>query len=100
MDPTLTIKQAHVTAVSLRKLIESSLPGIAEVDVDLELDEGDPMEDDVVPALKDSFSNGINTTTTSANESGSGESVSRSQNSHVQANLQKKYSIFSESSRR
>ncbi len=39
MDPSLTIKEAHATAVRLRKLIESSLPGIAEVDVDLELDE-------------------------------------------------------------
>lgn len=52
MDPSLTIKEAHATAVRCRRLIESSLPGIAEVDVDLELDEsegdesGDEVEDD------------------------------------------------------
>ena len=52
MDPSLTIKEAHATAVRFRRLIESSLPGIAEVDVDLELDEseddesGDEDEDD------------------------------------------------------
>jgi divalent metal cation (Fe/Co/Zn/Cd) transporter len=39
MEPSLTIKEAHGTAVKFRELIESSLPGIADVDVDLELDE-------------------------------------------------------------
>ena len=44
MKPELTIKQAHSTAVKLRKLIECTLPGVAAVDVDLELDEGtDPV---------------------------------------------------------
>ena len=39
MSPDLTIKEAHITSIKLRKLIEDSLPGVAAVDVDLELDE-------------------------------------------------------------
>ena len=39
MNPELTIKEAHITSIKLRELIEDSLPGVAAVDVDLELDE-------------------------------------------------------------
>ena len=39
MKPELTIKQAHISALNLRVLIENTLPGVANVDVDLELDD-------------------------------------------------------------
>ena len=39
MNPDLTIREAHITSIKLRELIEDSLPGVAAVDVDLELDE-------------------------------------------------------------
>jgi divalent metal cation (Fe/Co/Zn/Cd) transporter len=39
MKPELTIKQAHISALKLRLLIINSLQGVADVDVDLELDE-------------------------------------------------------------
>jgi len=39
MSPHLTIKAAHALALLSRKQIEMALPGVGEVDVDLELDE-------------------------------------------------------------
>jgi divalent metal cation (Fe/Co/Zn/Cd) transporter len=39
MHDALSIRQAHAEAVKARAIIMSSLPGVADVDVDLELDE-------------------------------------------------------------
>ena len=39
MSPELTIKGAHSLAQDARLQIESALPGVGEVDIDLELDE-------------------------------------------------------------
>ena len=39
MNPELTIKQAHATSVKLRRVVEDALPGVSNVDIDLELDE-------------------------------------------------------------
>ena len=39
MSPDLTIKAAHALAQDARLQIESALPGVGEVDIDLELDE-------------------------------------------------------------
>lgn len=38
MNPLLTIKQAHEVAIYCRGLIQEAIPGVTEVDVDLELD--------------------------------------------------------------
>lgn len=43
MSPELTIKGAHSLAQDARLQIESALPGVGEVDIDLELDEADDM---------------------------------------------------------
>lgn len=40
MSPELTIKGAHSLAQDAKLQIESALPGVGEVDIDLELDEG------------------------------------------------------------
>lgn len=39
LSASLTIQQAHGIAVTARKAIEKALPGIADIDVDLELEE-------------------------------------------------------------
>jgi cation diffusion facilitator family transporter len=39
MSPHLTIKEAHALALKARLKIEAALPGVGDVDVDLELDE-------------------------------------------------------------
>mmetsp|Transcript_60292 Transcript_60292/g.118599 ORF Transcript_60292/g.118599 Transcript_60292/m.118599 type:complete len:544 (+) Transcript_60292:56-1687(+) len=41
LPPSLTIKQAHSIAVKTRAAIEAVLPGMVDIDVDLELDETD-----------------------------------------------------------
>ncbi len=39
LGATLTIQQAHAIATKARRQIEKRLPGIGDIDVDLELDE-------------------------------------------------------------
>jgi divalent metal cation (Fe/Co/Zn/Cd) transporter len=39
LEAKLTIQQAHSIAVTARKAIEKTLPGIGDIDVDLELEE-------------------------------------------------------------
>ena len=42
LPATFTIEKANNIAVMARKVIEQTLPGIADIDVDLELEEGAP----------------------------------------------------------
>jgi len=41
LPSSLTVKEAHAIAVRVRAMIETALPGMRDIDVDLELDETD-----------------------------------------------------------
>jgi len=41
LPSSLTVKEVHAIAVRVRAMIEAALPGMRDIDVDLELDETD-----------------------------------------------------------